>query len=146
MNIMDLQVIFDRLSHWSLLTIVQLSMEILVSNDVAITFSPLKSKPVKSCKHPCEKLYKSTFSLKMIRIAIFKLITQITFRRFVLPTLKKLGNQIQSNSLLLNTLLSAILLISSHLSVLNRFISSFHVIFCFRRNFRSFHQTSVQVI
>lgn len=58
-------------------------MEILVSNDVAITFSPLKSKPVKSCKHLCEKLYKSNFALKMIRIAIFKLITQFKlFRRF----------------------------------------------------------------
>ena len=59
-------------------------MEILVSNDVAITFSPLKSKPVKSCKHLCEKLYKSNyFALKMIRIAIFKLIIQFKlFRRF----------------------------------------------------------------
>ena len=119
--------------------------ETLVSNDVAITFLPPKSKPVKSCKHLCEKLYKSNFSLKMIRIAILKLITQITFRRFVLPKLWKLGNQIQPNSLVLITLLSFILLITNHLNVLNRFISSFHVIFFFR-SFRSSRHTSVQVI
>ena len=99
MNIMDsCRLFLDRLSHWFLLSIVQLSMEIPVSNAGAITFSPLKSKPVKSCKHQCDKLYKSNFALKMIRIAIFKLATEITFRRFPLPTLWKLGNEIQSNS------------------------------------------------
>ena len=65
----DLQGFIDRLSHLSLLNLMQLSIEIVVGNYVAITFSRLKSKPDKS-KHHFKKLYKSTVSLKMIRIAI----------------------------------------------------------------------------
>ena len=72
MNIMesDLQGFIDRLSHLSLLNLMQLSIEVVVGNYVAITFSRLKSKPDKS-KHHFEKLYKSNVSLKKIRIAIF---------------------------------------------------------------------------
>ena len=69
MNIIELQGFLDRLSHLSLLNIVLFSVEIVISNYVAITFSQLKSKLVKS-KHLCEELYKSNSPLKMIRVAI----------------------------------------------------------------------------
>ena len=69
MNIMESE-LQGRLSHLSLLNLVQLSSEVVVGNYVAITFSRLKSKPDKS-KHHFKKLYKSNVSLKMIRIAIF---------------------------------------------------------------------------
>ena len=68
MNIMesDLQGFIDRLSHLSLLNVMQLSIEVVVGNYVAITFSRLKRKPDKS-KHHFEKLYKAPFT----RIRIF---------------------------------------------------------------------------
>ena len=65
--IMDLQGFLERLSHLSLLNTMQFSIEIVVSNYVAIAFSRLKSKPAKS-KHHCTKLHESNFPLKMISI------------------------------------------------------------------------------
>ena len=53
MNIMesDLQSFIDRQSVLSLLNFVQLSIEVVVGNYVAITFSRVKSKPDKSKHH-----------------------------------------------------------------------------------------------
>ena len=97
----------------------------MVSNyNVAITFSRLKSKPIKS-KHHCEKLYQLNFPFKMIRIAIFKLFLIMLMNCFPVRTLWKLANEIQSKAVLIITLLSSVRLILNQLHVFESFYFSF---------------------